>query len=163
MPSTALTIPSSVVKCTERSRTSRRATERRSFGRVWGRGGLVHHARIEEGIHHVHNEVQRDDEERAHEDGPLDRRQVALLDRVERQSADAREVEDGLREDRAAEQDPEVEAEDGDDRRDRRSNAVLEDDDALLQALGPGCSYVVLGHRREEIAPQEAGIDGGER
>ena len=62
----------------------------------------------------------RDDEERAEQHGALDHRQVRLADRVERVAADARDVEHGLGEDRAAEQDADVEAEQRDDRRDRR-------------------------------------------
>src|SRR5436189_158063 len=75
----------------------------------------------------------------------------------------ARDVEDGLGEDSPAEQDPEVEAEDGDDRRDGRAHAVLEDDGPLAQALRARGADVVLGHRLEQVAAQEAGVDRGER
>src|SRR5215218_210937 len=101
-------MPSSVSKWTFRSVTSRRAK-------------LVPHARVEERVDDVDDQVQEDDEEGAHEHGALHRGQVALLDGVEGQSPDAGDVEDGLGEDRAAQQDAEVEAEDGDDRRDGRA------------------------------------------
>ena len=58
---------------------------------------------------------------------------------------------------------PEVEAEDGDDRRDGRAHAVLEDDGPLAQPLGARGPDVVLGHRLEQVAAQEARVDRGER
>src|SRR6476660_6027339 len=102
-------MPSSVRKWTLRSSTSSRGTE------------LIPHTGVEERVDDVHDQVEKDDEERAHEHRALHDVQVALLDRVEGEAADPGDVEDGLREDRAAEQDAEVEAEDGDDRGDRRA------------------------------------------
>src|SRR5207247_1405926 len=78
---------------------------------------LVPHARVEERIDDVHAQVEQDDEEGSDEDRALHGGQVALLDGVEGQAADAGDVEDGLREDRLGEQDAEVEAEDAADRR----------------------------------------------
>src|SRR5690348_8025316 len=129
-------MPSSVLKWTFRSVTSKRAK-------------LEPHAWVEEGVDDVHDQAEQDDEEGAHEDRALHGRQVALLDGVVGEAPDAGDVEDGLGEDRAAQQDAEVEAEDRDDRRDRRAHAVLEDDLALLQALGASGPDVVLGHRLE--------------
>src|ERR671921_170852 len=131
MPSTAFTTPSSVSKWTFRSSISRRAMS-------------VTHPWVEEGVDDVHQEVHEDDGQRRDQDGALHDRQVALLDRVEGQAPDARDVEDGLREDRAAEQDAEVEAEDGDDRGDRGAQAVLEHDLPLVEPLGAGGADVVL-------------------
>src|ERR1700754_2757680 len=124
-------MPSSVSKWTLRSVTSRRAKL------------LVPHARVEERVDDVDDQVQEDDEEGAHEDRALHGRQVALLNGVEGEASDAGDVEDGLGEDSPAEQDPEVEAEDGDDRRDGRAHAVLEDDGPLAQPLGPRGADVV--------------------
>src|SRR6476620_11065116 len=67
-PSTALTMPSSVVKWTFRSSTSRRGTE------------VVPHAGVEERVHDPDAQVESDDEERAHEHDALDGVEVALLD-----------------------------------------------------------------------------------
>src|SRR5918998_1382752 len=100
-------------------------------------GPLVPDSWIEECVHDVHYEVHEDDGQRRDQDGALHDRQVALLDRVVGEAPDARDVEDGLREDRAAEQDAEVEPEDRHDRRDGGAEAVLEDDLAAGQALGP--------------------------
>src|SRR5436190_14261179 len=101
-------MPSSVSKWTLRSVTSSRAKS-------------VPHARVEEGVDDVHDQVQQDDEERAHEHRALDGVEVALLDGVVGQAADAGDVEDRLGEDRPAEEDAEIQPEDGDDRRDGRA------------------------------------------
>ena len=84
-------------------------------------------------------------------------------DRLVGVAADARDVEDGLGEDRTAEQDADVQAEQRDDRRDRRAHAVAEDHAALGQALGPGRADVVLLQRVDQVAAQEARVDRGER
>src|SRR3954453_10968365 len=114
MPSTALTVPSSVSKWTARSLISSSA--------MWS----VPDPWIEEGIHDVHEQVHHDDRKRADQHRALDDRQVALLDGVEGEPAHARDVEHGLGQDRAAKQDAQVEAEDGHDRRDRGAQPVLE-------------------------------------
>ena len=104
-----------------------------------------------------------DDEERAEQHGALDHRQVALLDRVVGEPADAGDVEDGLGEDRAAEQDADVEPEDRDDRRDRAAHAVAQDDAALAQALGARGADVVLAHHLDQVAAQQPRVDRRER
>src|SRR4051812_6635320 len=114
-------MPSSVWKWTRRSSTSRSDNS-------------VPHARVEERVEDVDHQVQGDDEEGPDDDDALHRRQVGLLDRVEREAPDAGDVEHRLGEDGAAEQDAEVEAEDGDDRRDRRAHAMAEDHGPLAQA-----------------------------
>src|SRR5215208_7718839 len=102
MPSTALTMPSSVSKCTRRLSISRSAIR-----------PLVAHAWVEECVQDVHQEVHEDDGQRRDQHGALHDRQVALLDRVEGEAPDPRDVEDGLGQDGTAEEDAEVEAEDG--------------------------------------------------
>ena len=57
-----------------------------------------------------------------------------------------------LGEDRAAEQQAEVQAEDGEDRRQRGAQPVLDHDRAFRQALGPGRADVVLAHRLQHAA-----------
>src|SRR5256714_11811330 len=79
-PSTAFTTPSSVSKWTVRSRTLRR-------------GSGIADARVDDRVQDVHDQVRDDDEERAEQDRALDHREVAVLDRVEREPADARDVE----------------------------------------------------------------------
>src|SRR5436190_7661269 len=98
-------MPSSVRKRTRRSRTSSSAMS-------------VAYARVQEGVGDIDDQVRDDDEERAEEDRALDHRQVGVVDAGVGQPADARDVEDDLGENRAAEQDADVEAEDRHDRRD---------------------------------------------
>src|SRR5215207_6482550 len=115
MPSTALTAPSSVWKWTRRSRTESRG----SFAGL--AIGSVPDPRVEERVGDVDDEVQDDDEERREDDGALDRRHVPPGDRGVGQPPDARDVEHGFGEDRAAEQYAQVDAEDRHERRDSRA------------------------------------------
>src|SRR3954463_14769926 len=133
MPSTAFTRPSSVSKCTYRSRTV-------------SSGSGIFHARVDEGIEDVHDQVGDDDEERADQHRALDHRQVGVLDRVVGEPPDAGDVEDGLGEDGAAEQDADVDACGGDERGDRAAHAVPEHHAPLAQPLRARSADVVLGH-----------------
>ena len=80
---------------------------------------LVPDPRIEECVDDVHDQVQEMHEEGAQAAPCPGSSPGRTLDRVEGQAADAGDVEHGLGQDRAAEQDAEVEAEDRDDRGDR--------------------------------------------
>src|SRR3954454_22429685 len=111
MPSTAFTRPSSVSKCTYRSRTLKS-------------GSGIFHARVDEGVEDVHDQVHDDDEERADQNRALDHRQVGVLDRVVGEPPDAWDVEDRLGEDRTAEQDADVDAGRRYERGDRTAHAV---------------------------------------
>src|SRR6266478_4212595 len=59
-------------------------------------------ARIERGLHHIDGEVQRHEEQRQDQDGPLQQRQVALEDCCVEQEAAARQGEPGPDQDGAA-------------------------------------------------------------
>jgi hypothetical protein len=72
--------------------------------------------RIERGLYHVHRELQHDEEQREHENGPLQQRQVALKDRRVEEEAGAGPGEHGLDQNRAAEQIAELQAHDGERR-----------------------------------------------
>src|SRR3954471_23134226 len=130
-PSTACTTPSSVSNETVRSRISSSANS-------------VPHTWVDERVRDVDDQVGHDDEERAEQHGALDHGHVAVLDRVVGEAPDARDVEHGLGEDRAAEQHADVQAGRGDDRRARGAQRVAQDDPALAQALGPRGADVVL-------------------
>src|SRR4029453_4987485 len=95
-PSTACTTPSRVRKDTRRSRMSRSGAT------------SVANSRVEERIRAVDDGVGDDEEDRAEEHGALDRRKIGVDDRVVGESSDAGDVEDRLGEDRAAEEDPDV-------------------------------------------------------
>src|SRR4051794_11236137 len=146
-PSTAFTIPSSVSKWTVRSRTLRRGSEAILLG--------IADARIDHRVQDVHDQVRDDDEERAEQDRALDHREVAVLDRVEREPADPGDVEHALREDRAAEQHADVDTGRGHERGDRAAHAMAQHDAPLAQPLRPRGAYVVLRHRLDQVAAQE--------
>ena len=87
----------------------------------------------------------------------------AFYDRVVREPADAGDVEHGLDQDRAAEQDPDVEPGGGDDRRDRAAQAVAEDHAPLAEPLRARRANVVLGHHLDHAAAHQPRVEGGER
>ena len=75
--------------------------------------------------------------------------------------AEAGHAEHDLGDDRAAEQDADVDAELGDDRRQRRAQRVPEDHPPLGQALRPCGADVVLTHDVEHRPARQPGVDGG--
>ena len=91
-----------------------------------------------------------------------DHRQVVLPDRRHRQPAETTQVEDRLGDDGGADQLAEVDAEDGDDRRQRGAQTVLHDDGVPRQALRPSGADEVLTHRLEHARAGEPGVEGRE-
>src|SRR3954453_20314541 len=153
IPSTAFTTPSGVSNCTRRSFTSSSGVEASGIFHPW----------VEERVRDVHDQVEQDDEEGGEQDRALDLRQVEPLDRVVAVTADARDVEHRLGQDRAAEQDAQVEPEDRHDRRDRAPHAVAQHHAPLAEALRPRGADVVLRHGVDEVAAQEPRVDRRER
>ena len=72
------------------------------------------------------------------------------------------EVEDGLGDDRAADEQRDVEAEHRDDRRQARAETVPEDDLSLAQAFRARGADVVLAERLEQVAARDPRVDRGE-
>src|SRR5436190_1546728 len=113
MPSTALTRPSSVGKCTFRFLTSRRgsatrvssstpvACRRRGADR---QSSCISHPWIQESVYHVHDEVGYDDEDGPQHGHAHDRREVVHREREDGVLPQARQLEDGLDDHRAAQQ-----------------------------------------------------------
>src|SRR5215469_1768232 len=169
-PSTALTRPSVVGKCTRRSRTDRNAdgtsvsrcsmascitsSPRRSSGQA--------HARVDERVEDVDDQVGDDEGDCSNQRDPHDHWQVVLPDRRHRQPAETTQVEDGLGDDGGADQLAEVDAEDGDDRRQRGAQTVPHDDGAPGQALRTRGADEVLTHRLEHARAGEPGVEGCE-
>src|SRR4051794_40867365 len=130
-PSTALTRPSPVGKCTRRSRTDRNASVRRSSSTVTSSGSAVTRSvllfcasavadsRIDHAVQDVHDQVSNDQRDRRNERNAEDDGQVVLADGVDQQLAETVEVEHRLGDHRRADQRAEVDAENGDDRRER--------------------------------------------
>src|SRR5919198_113845 len=157
-PSTALTMPSSVLNRTRRSFTSSSAMWplRASYRLALWSG--VPHPRIEHRVEDVHNEVEHHHEEGGEQDHALDHGQVVVDDRLHGGGAHPRQAEYPLGDDRAAEQDADVQAQHGDHRRERGPQDVLDDHAPLAQALGPGGADVVLTHDLEHVAAHHARV-----
>ena len=85
-------------------------------------------ARIDHGVRHVHEEVDEDVAEGAHEDDALDERVVLVEDGGDGEAPHAPAREDGLDDDGAREQVAELHADDGDDGDEGVAEGVLEDD-----------------------------------
>src|SRR3954453_13357842 len=92
-------------------------------------------ARVEHRVQEVDAEVDDDVRDRRDEDDPLDDRVVAREDRVERELPEARQHEDLLGDDRARDQEAELQAEDRHDRQQAVAQRVAADDLALAQPL----------------------------
>src|SRR3954447_6323856 len=123
-------MPSSVSKRTVRSLTSRNGR-----GATWPMDNVSPsaqpHARVDDAVQQVDDQVHDDDEERGEQGDTEDHRQVVGANAVQRQLAQTIQVVYGLGEDRAAEQRAEVEAEDGHQWSQAGTQAVLGDDGAL--------------------------------
>ena len=144
--STACTRPSSVRKPTRRCSTSSRSLpfviESRN---PW----------VERRVDDVHDRVEEDDEERAEQRDREHRRHVEPADGLLEVLADALDVEDGLREDRAAaEHGAEVQAPERDDRDERVAQHVVAEHALLAESLGPRGPHVVVVDRVEHARAQ---------
>src|SRR5690606_12441117 len=80
---------------------------------------MVARPRVDESVDEVHEEVRGEHGERDHEERPLHEREVARLDRVEQELAQARVAEHLLHDDRARDHEPERDAEPGERREGR--------------------------------------------
>src|ERR1043165_4987386 len=87
--------------------------------------------RIEPELDDIDQQVGGGDRHAAHEDDAEDERNVDLEDRLQHLAAEAGPAEDQLDHHRAAEQDAEVDADEGDQRADRVAQRMATDDGAL--------------------------------
>src|SRR5437899_304572 len=106
-------------------------------------------AGIEEAIDQVDAEVDHDEEHGGQEHRALDDGVVAVVDRLDREPADARPREHRFRHHGAAEQRAELEPGDGDDRDGGVLQGVLGDHERLGQALGARGPDVVRAQHLE--------------
>ena len=89
--------------------------------------------------------------------------QVALVDRLEHQPAEARQVEHVLDDDGAGQQEGELQADDGQHRDQRVAQRVPPQRLPPAQALGAGGADIVLAQRLEQRRAHDAGEDRGLR
>src|SRR6266571_6506483 len=85
--------------------------------------------RVEDAVQHVHEQVGEDHDDGDEHDEVLDDGIVAPEDRLDQEPRDAGQVEDGLRDDEAADEKRELDADDGDDREQGVLERVTPDDD----------------------------------
>ena len=115
--------------------------------------------RVDHGIDHVDQEIDRDDDGGQQHHHVLDHDQVALGDRLEGQPAQAGQGEDVLDHHRAGHQEAELQADDGGDRDQGVAQHVAAQHPALRQALGAGGADIVLAQRLQHRRAGDAGQD----
>jgi hypothetical protein len=111
----------------------------------------------------VGEQVDQDDEEGEHERRPLDDRVVACRHRVHEEPADARNGEDVLDQNRAADQEREIDAEDDDERNDRVAEDVPAQDGEPADPLDPRGVDEVAGKDRQRACTEGPDEDRRER
>src|SRR5947209_446489 len=127
-PSTARTTPSSVTNDTCSSFTSSRRSAIR--GRLRGQplSPGEPDARVQHGVENIDDRAEDNDEERGEDGADQDRGNVEVADRARLELPDAGKVEDGLGDQRRpAEQQREVQAEQGHDRHQRVTQHVADE------------------------------------
>src|SRR5438067_2283869 len=112
---------------------------------------------VEPAVGQVDQEIDQDDGGGQDEDGGLDDWVVAVDDRLDREQADARPGEDGLDDDRPAEDVAKLEADDRDQRNQGVAQPVPTQHRKLAQALGSGGPHIVLGQHLEHARTDQAG------
>src|SRR5262245_7038254 len=73
-------------------------------------------SRIEDAVQHVDDQVREDHDDRGEHDEVLDHRIVPPEDRLHQEARDSRQVEDGLGDHQPADEECELDPDDGDDR-----------------------------------------------
>src|SRR3989338_262507 len=113
------------------------ATTSPASARATAGSGAIAHPRVEHPVEHVHREVgqHHDDGDEHHE--VLDDRVVAPEDRLDQEACHPRQVEHGLGDNEAADQERELDADHGDDRQERVLEGVAPDDGAPRLPLAP--------------------------
>src|SRR5213080_1341066 len=134
-------------------------TTTRSTGTPTGLATIAH-ARVEHAVEHVDEEVAEDHHDGDEHHEVLHDRVVAPQDRLHEEPCDAGQVEDGLGHHETADEERELDADDGDHGQDRVLERVVPDDHALRLPLGPCGADVVLAHDLEQRGAGDAHDEG---
>src|SRR5882672_1741075 len=110
----------------------------------------IPNSRVEDAVQHVHDEVGDDHDDRGEHDEVLDHRIVTPQDRLNQEPRDAGQVEDGLGDHEPADEERELDPDDGDDGQQGVLERVTPDDDAPGLSLRPRRPDVVLAHHLEQ-------------
>src|SRR6267143_3760123 len=106
---------------------------------------------VDDAINDVDRHRDQDDDERVHDDRPLDHGVVLRIDRIQEEGADAVPRERPLRDDGAAEEDCKLEPQDGHHRNQRVPECVPVDDRLAANAPRPRSLREVGVDRQEEV------------
>src|SRR3989475_620017 len=143
-------------------RTRRRSGVTRRRGAAAARAALaIADPRVEPGVKDVDHEVRQQVRDRDEEDCPLHQREVAVEDRLDREAPHAGPAEDGLDDERAAEQGAELESDDRRHRDERVLERVPEDDEPLAQSLRARRPQVLLPEDLEHARARDARFHRG--
>src|SRR5439155_13942716 len=121
------------------------------------------HPWVERRVDDVCEQVDQDDEEGEDEGRPLDDRIVARRHRVDEQPADSGDGEDVLDQDRAADQEREVDSEDDDERRNRIAEDVTPEYGEPTDPLDPRRVDEVTRKHRQRARAERPDEDRRER
>lgn len=119
------------------------------------------HARVEEGVEDVGEEVDEDEEDADEEDGPHDDGEVVFVQPVDDDDAHAFPVEDVLDKDGTGQQTGEPAGGGGDNGVEGDAEGMAEDDAAAGKAFGAGSADEVLREGFEHTVARQLG-EGGE-
>src|SRR5215208_671244 len=119
-------------------------------------------AGVEIGVAEIDEEIDGDVGDGGDEDDALDEGEVFGEDGGDGEAADPLAGEDGFDDDGAAEEEAELQTDDGDDGDHGVPEGVPGDHHAFPESLGAGGQDVVLAEDFEQVGADEASGDGGE-
>src|SRR5690625_161697 len=123
---------------------------------VWAARSVIAHPGVEEAVGQVDQQVDQHEQEREHQDRALDDGEVAGVDRLDDEAADAGPGEHDLGHHGTAEQRSELYADDGDDRQQGVAESMLVNDDVVAQAFGAGGAHVVTVEHFQQAGTHQA-------
>src|SRR6202167_2926144 len=154
-PSTAWTMPWRVEKETERSRTLSTAS-------VVGVSSDNADPRVDVGVEHVDDGAREYDGEGAVHHAAHDERQIQALESLVGEEADTRESEDDFgQQGRSADEYPDVQSKERDDRDHRTAQRVSIEDPTFREALRSRGADGVLVQGVDQFTAQDPGVDTG--
>src|SRR5262249_20981851 len=110
--------------------------------------------RVEHGVEHVDREIEQHEADRDEQHDALQDDEIPRVDGADQQATDARQREDRLHDDRAADQPPDVDAAHGHERERGGLERMHQEDAGGAQSLGLGHGDVILLQRRDHVAAE---------
>ena len=116
----------------------------RVFGRHRPLALFVPHPRVQIGVNQVDQEIEQHHPAGEKQVDSGDHRVVPVIEGIHQETPDPWQVEDVLHDHRAADQDRQLQADQGDNRDEGIFDGVPDNHDPLPEPLGPGGSNIVL-------------------